>query len=58
MRYLDAVYAFLVATAVAALLTPLAGRLAHAVGAISYPNERGLSHKPTPLLAAWRSWSA
>ncbi len=50
MRYLDAVYAFLVATAVAALLTPLAGRLAHAVGAISYPNERGLSRKPTPLL--------
>ena len=50
MRYWDAVYAFLVATAVAALLTPLAGRLANRVGAISYPSARGLSRKPTPLL--------
>ncbi|HET9093735.1 MAG TPA: MraY family glycosyltransferase [Solirubrobacteraceae bacterium] len=50
MRYLDAVYAFLVATAVAALLTPLAGRLARRVGAMAYPNERGLARKPTPQL--------
>jgi UDP-GlcNAc:undecaprenyl-phosphate GlcNAc-1-phosphate transferase len=50
MHYLDAVYAFLVAAAVAVLLTPLAGRLAHRVGAISYPSERGLSKKPTPEL--------
>jgi UDP-GlcNAc:undecaprenyl-phosphate GlcNAc-1-phosphate transferase len=50
MRYLDAVYAFLVATAVAALLTPLAGRLARRVGAIAYPSERGLSREPTPEL--------
>ncbi|HEX3805122.1 MAG TPA: MraY family glycosyltransferase [Solirubrobacteraceae bacterium] len=50
MRYWDAVYAFLVATAVAALLTPLAGRLAHRVGAIAYPSARGLARKPTPEL--------
>ncbi|MDA8067963.1 MAG: MraY family glycosyltransferase [Actinomycetota bacterium] len=50
MRYLDAVYAFLVAAAVAALLTPLVGRLARRVGAIAYPSERGLAREPTPLL--------
>ncbi len=50
MRYLDAVYAFLVAAAVAALLTPLAGRLARRVGAIAYPSARGLAREPTPLL--------
>ena len=50
MRYWDAVFAFLVATAVAALLTPLAGRLARRVGAMAYPSERGLASKPTPLL--------
>jgi UDP-GlcNAc:undecaprenyl-phosphate/decaprenyl-phosphate GlcNAc-1-phosphate transferase len=50
MRYLDAVYAFLVATAVAALLTPFAGRLARRVGAIAYPTDRGLARKPTPEL--------
>jgi UDP-GlcNAc:undecaprenyl-phosphate/decaprenyl-phosphate GlcNAc-1-phosphate transferase len=50
MRYWDAVFAFLVAAAVAALLTPLAGRLAWRVGAIAHPSERGLARKPTPLL--------
>jgi UDP-GlcNAc:undecaprenyl-phosphate/decaprenyl-phosphate GlcNAc-1-phosphate transferase len=50
MRYLDAVYAFFVATAVAALLTPLAGRLARRVGAIAYPSDRGLARMPTPQL--------
>jgi len=50
MRYLDAVYAFFVATAVAALLTPFAGRLARRVGAIAYPSERGLARAPTPQL--------
>ena len=50
MRYLDAVYAFLVAAAVAALLTPLAGRLARRVGAIAYPSDRGLAREPTPEL--------
>ncbi|MGH3495280.1 MAG: glycosyltransferase family 4 protein [Sciscionella sp.] len=50
MRYWDAVFAFLVATAVAALLTPLAGRLARRVGAIAYPSDRGLAREPTPEL--------
>jgi UDP-GlcNAc:undecaprenyl-phosphate/decaprenyl-phosphate GlcNAc-1-phosphate transferase len=50
MRYMDAVYAFLVATAVAAVLTPFAGRLAIRVGAIAYPSARGLARKPTPQL--------
>src|SRR5579863_10490793 len=48
MHYLHAVYAFLVATAVAALLTPLAGRFARRVGAVALPSERGLARKPTP----------
>ena len=50
MRYWDAVFAFLAATVVAALLTPLAGRLARRVGAIAYPSDRGLARKPTPEL--------
>ena len=50
MRYWDAVFAFLVATAVAALLTPLAGHLARRVGAIAYPSDRGLAREPTPQL--------
>lgn len=50
MRYLDAVYAFLVAAGVAVLLTPLAGRLAWRVGAIAHPSDRGLAKKPTPEL--------
>ncbi len=47
---LDALYAFLVAAAVTALLTPLTMRFARAVGAIDEPRERGLSDTPTPLL--------
>jgi UDP-GlcNAc:undecaprenyl-phosphate GlcNAc-1-phosphate transferase len=47
---LDALYAFLVAAAVSALLTPLTMRVARAVGAIDEPRERGLSESPTPLL--------
>jgi UDP-GlcNAc:undecaprenyl-phosphate/decaprenyl-phosphate GlcNAc-1-phosphate transferase len=47
---LDALYAFLAAGAVTALLTPLTMRLARAVGAIDHPRERGLSERPTPLL--------
>ena len=43
---LDALYAFLVAAAVTALLTPLTMRLARAVGAIDEPRERGLSETP------------
>ncbi len=47
---LDAVYAFLVAAAVTALLTPLSMRFARRVGAVDEPRERGLSERPTPLL--------
>jgi len=47
---LDALYAFLVAAAVTALLTPLTMRFARSVGAIDEPRERGLSNRPTPLL--------
>jgi UDP-GlcNAc:undecaprenyl-phosphate/decaprenyl-phosphate GlcNAc-1-phosphate transferase len=47
---LDALYAFLVAAAVTALLTPLTMRIARAVGVIDEPRERGLSERPTPLL--------
>jgi UDP-GlcNAc:undecaprenyl-phosphate GlcNAc-1-phosphate transferase len=47
---LDALYAFLTAAAVTAVLTPLTMRFARAVGAIDEPRERGLSERPTPLL--------
>ncbi len=50
MRYSDAVFSFLVATAVAAAATPLAARLARRLGAVDHPRERGLSQRPTPLL--------
>ena len=46
----EAIYAFLVAFAVAALLTPLTARLARVVGAVDRPRERGLSQRETPLL--------
>ena len=47
---LEALYAFLLAAGVTALLTPLTMRLARRVGAIDEPRERGLSDRPTPLL--------
>jgi UDP-GlcNAc:undecaprenyl-phosphate/decaprenyl-phosphate GlcNAc-1-phosphate transferase len=47
---LDAVFTFLTAAAVTALLTPLTMRIARAVGAIDEPRERGLSDRATPLL--------
>jgi UDP-GlcNAc:undecaprenyl-phosphate/decaprenyl-phosphate GlcNAc-1-phosphate transferase len=50
MRYWDAVLSFLVATAVAAVATPLAARLARRLGAMDHPRERGLAQRPTPLL--------
>jgi UDP-GlcNAc:undecaprenyl-phosphate GlcNAc-1-phosphate transferase len=50
LNELDALYAFLVAAAVTALLTPLTKRFARAVGAIDEPRERGLSESATPLL--------
>ncbi len=50
MNDLDALWAFLVAAAAALVLTPVAARLAHRVGAIDLPRERGLHDKPTPSL--------
>ncbi len=50
MTYWDALFAFLVATAVAALLTPVTARLARRVGAIVMPSERGLAERATPAL--------
>jgi UDP-GlcNAc:undecaprenyl-phosphate GlcNAc-1-phosphate transferase len=50
MRYWDAVFAFLVAMAIAALLTPLAAALARRIGAVDLPSERGLSQRVTPRL--------
>ncbi len=47
---LDALYAFMVAAAVSALLTPLTMRFAKSVGMIDEPRERGLSERSTPLL--------
>lgn len=46
----DAFYGFLVAAAVAGLLTPLVARLAVRLGAVDRPRERGLSPRETPLL--------
>lgn len=50
MDDLDALWAFLVAGAVALATTPLAARLAHRVGAVDRPRERGLHQVPTPSL--------
>lgn len=50
MTAVDALLAFVVAGAVAALLTPPVARLAARVGAIDEPRERGLAARRTPLL--------
>ncbi len=50
MPYWDAVFSFAVAMAVAAVLTPLAARLARRLGAVDLPRERGLALRETPLL--------
>jgi UDP-GlcNAc:undecaprenyl-phosphate GlcNAc-1-phosphate transferase len=50
MRYSDAVLSFVVAAAVSAAATPLAGRLARRIGAFDRPRERGLAQRETPLL--------
>jgi UDP-GlcNAc:undecaprenyl-phosphate/decaprenyl-phosphate GlcNAc-1-phosphate transferase len=50
MSEADAVYAFLAAFAVAALLTPVTARLARRVGAVDQPKDRGLGRGSTPLL--------
>ena len=52
---LDALYAFLTAAAVTALVTPLTKRLAWRVGAIDEPRERGLSTARRRCWVAWRS---
>jgi UDP-GlcNAc:undecaprenyl-phosphate/decaprenyl-phosphate GlcNAc-1-phosphate transferase len=48
--YWHAVLAFVVAAALAAVFTPLAGRLARRIGAVDVPRERGLAARETPLL--------
>jgi UDP-GlcNAc:undecaprenyl-phosphate GlcNAc-1-phosphate transferase len=50
MTKADAVYAFLAAFVVTALLTPVTARLARRVGAVDTPKERGLGEGSTPLL--------
>ena len=47
----DAVFAFLLAAAIAWLLVPYAERLAYRVGAIDQPKPRGLHTKPMPRLS-------
>ena len=48
MRIVDAVFAFVVAMALAVVLTPLTAKLARRLGAMAKPNERGLAEEPTP----------
>jgi UDP-GlcNAc:undecaprenyl-phosphate GlcNAc-1-phosphate transferase len=50
MTKADAVYGFLAAFVVTALLTPLTARLARRVGAVDQPKARGLGQGSTPLL--------
>jgi UDP-GlcNAc:undecaprenyl-phosphate GlcNAc-1-phosphate transferase len=50
MSQRDAIFAFLTAFAVAALLTPLTARFAIRVGAVDRGRERGLGSRSTPLL--------
>jgi UDP-GlcNAc:undecaprenyl-phosphate GlcNAc-1-phosphate transferase len=50
MHSWDAVFAFLVATGVAFVLTPFAARLARRIDAVAVPRERGLAQRATPLL--------
>jgi UDP-GlcNAc:undecaprenyl-phosphate/decaprenyl-phosphate GlcNAc-1-phosphate transferase len=50
MNDLDALWAFLVAAAVALALTPVAARLAVRVGAVAHPRERDLHDAPMPRL--------
>ena len=50
MQYWHAVFAFLVAAAVAGVLTPLVARLAGRLGATAKPSDRGLAEAETPEL--------
>jgi UDP-GlcNAc:undecaprenyl-phosphate GlcNAc-1-phosphate transferase len=47
----DAVFAFIVAAAIAWLAVPYAERLAYRLGAIDMPKERGLHDRPMPRLS-------
>jgi UDP-GlcNAc:undecaprenyl-phosphate GlcNAc-1-phosphate transferase len=55
---LDALYAFAVATVVAALLTPVTMRFARRIGAVDQPSERGLASRATPLLGGLAIFAA
>ena len=50
MRYWHAVFAFAVAMAVSALLTPVVARIARRFGAVAGLRDRGLSRQETPVL--------
>src|SRR5829696_2162344 len=54
----DALLGFLVALAVAALLTPLVARLARRIGAVDGIKERGLAREATPLLGGLAIFAA
>src|SRR5215210_6812721 len=54
----DALLGFLVALAVAALLTPQVARLARRVGAVDGVKERGLAREATPLLGGLAIFAA
>jgi UDP-GlcNAc:undecaprenyl-phosphate/decaprenyl-phosphate GlcNAc-1-phosphate transferase len=54
----DAVLAFIVAAAIAWLLVPYAERLAHRLGAIDLPSERGLHEMPMPRLSGLAIFAA
>lgn len=54
----DALLGFLLALAVAALLTPLVARLARRAGAVDAVKERGLAREATPLLGGLAIFAA
>ena len=58
MKERDAVLAFVVAFAAAALLTPLAARFATRIGAVDHPRDRGLATRDTPLLGGLAIFAA
>jgi UDP-GlcNAc:undecaprenyl-phosphate GlcNAc-1-phosphate transferase len=53
MAYRDAVLAFLAAMALAALLTPVAARVARRLDAVAEPSERGLARQATPVFGGF-----
>jgi UDP-GlcNAc:undecaprenyl-phosphate/decaprenyl-phosphate GlcNAc-1-phosphate transferase len=54
----DAIFACLVAFAIATLLTPLVARLARRIGAVDEVKDRGLATEPTPLLGGLAIFAA